>query len=144
MMSLPSTPRLNALDDVVLSQLAPRRSPPPPAARDDDRLVTIELITPEELAECPATTKFDKFYDQLEIEPLVGAVGTPATGVPLQRSRPQTFVKTVRVSRELATPWFDLAFDAPAEEELTGESWWWLAISVGAGALATLAMYLFL
>src|ERR1051325_3207557 len=103
--SMQATPRLNKLDEIVLGVIAPKRETP---RQDDDRLVAIELVSQDELDDCAVTGRFTKLsmpYERVEIEPLREALGS-------RRAPSTTFVRTVRMSQPLQTPWFDTTEDA--------------------------------
>jgi hypothetical protein len=100
--------------------------------------VVLELLDPDD--ETAVTTRFSRHslpYERIDIEPLREPLGA-------SRSRSRRFVQTVKL-RPLHTPWFETdheALDAtvdPVEVERR-QSWWWLAISLGLGALAVAAM----
>jgi hypothetical protein len=133
------------LDDLAIEALAAGASLP--AARPFESDVSIEVIY-DDADELAVTTRFVRFsapYERVEIEPLRAPLP--------RRSRPTTFVKTVRARSPHAAAtlafdkvWFDQADDAvEAVEELpaagTG-SWWWLVVSlaIGAAAVAFMAM----
>lgn len=119
-------------DEVLFDALLP--PPPLPALRGPtDSEISIEIIWGDD--DAAVTGRFVRFsapYERIELE-----VDTPIAA--LRRARPTTFARTVpapAATVPFERVWFD---DEPAVEEAEVDgraSWWWLAVSLLAGAAA--------
>lgn len=122
------------VEEVLFDALLP--PPPLPAFRDSE--VSIEIIWGDD--DAAVTNRFVRFsapYERIELD-LEGDVAPSAL---LRRARPVTFVKTVpapAATVPFERVWFDEETEEVEEIAPPRASWWWLAISLCAGAAAVL------
>ncbi len=150
--------RFRELDDLAISALVSHQPKAP--GRPSDTYASIEVLPDEPLdvEELVVTHRFVRFsapYERIDLD-----LAPSAPTSPLRRSRPTTFVRTVRTPSQTvhasatALPTATLSFDQkwfaqpvetlaaisddaiPAQRSSLLRSWRWLAISVAAGAVA--------